>query len=53
LREIGAGSVFELVSQAFIARRQGFVPEENFQIIYSSAHEIGRMLSGLRASLRQ
>jgi four helix bundle protein len=49
--EIGTGSVFELVSQAFIARRQDFLSEENFQTIYSDADEIGRMLSGLRASL--
>jgi four helix bundle protein len=49
--EIGTGSVFELVSQSFIARRQDFLSEENFQTIYSSADEIGRMLSGLRASL--
>jgi four helix bundle protein len=49
--EIGTGSVFELVSQSFIARRQDFLSEGNFQTIYSSADEIGRMLSGLRASL--
>jgi len=49
--EIGTGSVFELVSQSFIARRQDFLSEENFQTVYSSADEIGRMLSGLRASL--
>jgi four helix bundle protein len=49
--EIGTGSVFELVSQSFIARRQDFLSEENFQTIYSRADEIGRMLSGLRASL--
>ena len=49
--EIGTCSVFELVSQSFIAQRQDFLSEENFQTIYSSADEIGRMLSGLRASL--
>jgi four helix bundle protein len=51
--EIGTGSVFELVSQSFVARRQNFLSEENFRAIYSSADEIGRMLSGLRASLEQ
>jgi four helix bundle protein len=49
--EIGTGSIFELVSQSFIARRQDFLSQENFQTIYSGADEIGRMLSGLRASL--
>ena len=49
--EIGSGSVFELVSQSFVARRQTFLSEENFHAIYSSAEEIGRRLSGLRTSL--
>ena len=51
--EIGTGSVFELVSRSFVARRQDFLSEENFHTIYSSADEIGRMLSGLRKSLEQ
>jgi four helix bundle protein len=49
--EIGAGSIFELVSQSFVAQRQNVLSEETFRTIYSSADEIGRMLSGLRASL--
>ena len=49
--EIGTGSVFELASQIFIARRQGFLSEENFQELYLDAQEIGRMLSGLKNSL--
>ena len=51
--EIGTGSVFELISQSFVARRQNFLSEENFQTIYSNADEIGRMLSGRRASLER
>ena len=51
--EIGAGSVFELVSQSFVARRQNFLPEKDFHTIYDSAAEIGRMLSGLRTSLER
>jgi four helix bundle protein len=51
--EIGTGSVFELVSHSFVARRQAFLSEENFHTIYCSADEIGRMLSGLRTSLDQ
>lgn len=49
--EIGTGSIFELASQIFIARRQGFLSEDNFQQLYRDAQEIGRMLSGLRKSL--
>src|SRR6266487_5643989 len=49
--EIATGSVFEVVSQAFIARRQGFLNEEDFRALYLAADEIGRMLSGLRKSL--
>jgi four helix bundle protein len=49
--EIAGGSVFEAVSQSFVARRQGFLTEENFRIIYMAAEEESRMLSGLRRSL--
>ena len=49
--EIAAGSVFEVVSQAFIARRQTFLGEEQFRKIYADAEELSRMLSGLRRSL--
>jgi len=49
--EIATGSVFEVVSQAFIGRREGFLNDENFHALYSAADEIGRMLSGLRKSL--
>jgi len=49
--EIATGSVYEVVSQSFIARNQGFLGEEGFQLIYASAEELGKMLSGLRGSL--
>jgi four helix bundle protein len=49
--EIATGSVFEVVSQSFIGRRQGFLNEENFRAMYGAADQIGRMLSGLRKSL--
>jgi four helix bundle protein len=49
--EIGTGSVFEVVSQSFIARNQGFLTEEQFGELYAAAEEQGRMLSGLRRSL--
>jgi four helix bundle protein len=49
--EIATGSVFEVVSQAFIGKRQEFLSEEAFRLLYGAADEIGRMLSGLRKSL--
>jgi four helix bundle protein len=49
--EIAAGSVFEVVSQSFIARRQNFLSEDQFRKIYGDAEELSRMLSGLRKSL--
>ena len=35
--EIAAGSAFEAVSQAFIARRQNFLSENQFRKIYADA----------------
>jgi four helix bundle protein len=49
--EIAAGSVFEGVSQAFIARRHSFFSEDQFRNIYRNAEQLSRMLSGLRKSL--
>ncbi len=46
-----AGSLYEVVTQAFIARRQGFLVEDAFTKIYRDAEEISRMLTGLRDSL--
>jgi four helix bundle protein len=49
--EIATGSVFEVVSQAFISRREGFMNEDRFLAFYSAAEEQSKMLSGLRRSL--
>jgi four helix bundle protein len=49
--EIATGSIFEVVSQAFIGRRQGFLDKTDFQKLYRAAEEQSRMLSGLRKSL--
>jgi len=49
--EIATGSVFEAVSQAFIAQRQSFLSEDQFRKICTDAEELSRMLSGLRKSL--
>jgi four helix bundle protein len=42
--EISTGSLFELVSQSFVAKRQRFLSDKNFQAVYEDAEEIGRML---------
>ena len=49
--EIAGGSVFEVVSECFVARRQNFLSDDNFRKIYAAAEEESRMLSGLRRSL--
>lgn len=49
--EIATGSVFEVASQAFVAKRQSFLSEPGFQQLYALAERQGRMLSGLRHSL--
>ena len=49
--EIATGSVFEVVSQSFISRNQGFLTEEDFRALYVAAEEQSKMLSGLRRSL--
>lgn len=51
--EIATGSLFEVVAQSFISRRQGFLTEPDFNTLYATADELGRMLSGLRRSLRE
>jgi four helix bundle protein len=49
--EIATGSAFEVVSQAFITRRQNFLSENDFKMIYKASEKLGKMLSGLRRSL--
>jgi four helix bundle protein len=49
--EISTGSLFEVISQAFIAKRQGFLNDSRFQILYQAAEEQSRMQSGLRKVL--
>jgi four helix bundle protein len=46
-----SGSLYEVVTQSFIARRREFLSESSFNKIYVDAEEIARMLSGLRNSL--
>lgn len=49
--EISTGSLFEVVSQGFIAKRQGFLNDEQFLNLYQAAEEQSRMQSGLRKVL--
>jgi four helix bundle protein len=49
--EIATGSLFEVVSQSVISKRQGFLSETDYAQLYAAAEEQSRMLSGLRRSL--
>jgi four helix bundle protein len=49
--EIAVGSVFEVVSQANISKRQRFLSEAAFAQLYAAAEEQSKMLSGLKKSL--
>ncbi len=49
--EIAYSSGLEVVSQASVARNQGFLDDHGHQRIYNSADELSRMLSGLQSSL--
>ena len=50
--EIAYGSLMELVTQSLIAKRQGFLSEQNYNDAHQHSEQLARMLSGLRASLR-
>ena len=49
--EIATGSLFEVVSQATVSRRQGLLSDDEYKRIYAAAEKQSRMLSGLRRSL--
>jgi four helix bundle protein len=49
--EIATGSLFEVVSQSFVGKRQGFLSGDGFKKLYAAAEEQGKMLSGLRRSV--
>ncbi len=49
--ELAAGSLFEVISQATIARNQGFRQAVDFQQLYALGDREARMLAGLRKSL--
>jgi four helix bundle protein len=49
--EIATGSLFEVVSEAVVAKQQQFLDDKKFLTIYRAAETEGRMLSGLRRTL--
>ena len=51
--ELASGSVYEVVSQTTICRRQALLSEANDQRLYGACEEQSKMLSGLRRSLLQ
>jgi four helix bundle protein len=50
--ELAVGSLYELVSQGCIARKQGMLQDYDFHRLYAACEELIRMLSGLRNHLR-
>jgi four helix bundle protein len=49
--EIAYGSLMEVVSQAKIAKLQGFLSTQEFEEMYRESERVARMLSGLRSSI--
>ncbi|MBI4664404.1 MAG: four helix bundle protein [Verrucomicrobia bacterium] len=48
--EIATGSGYEVVSQATVSRRQGFIGQTDFESLSGAAEKQGRMLCGLKRS---
>jgi hypothetical protein len=42
-----------VVSQSCVGRNQKFLSQNEFSLLYTSAEELGKMLSGLRRSLSE
>jgi len=49
--ELATGSLFEVVSQATISKRQDFLSEADYGRLYSVCEKQSKMLTGLRKSL--
>jgi four helix bundle protein len=49
--ELATGSLFEVVSQATVGKRQGFLSEADYNRLYTACEKQSKMLSGLRRSL--
>src|SRR5437773_3242187 len=51
--EISTGSLYEVVSQSIISKRQGFLSESDYEKLYAAAEKQSKMLSGLKRSLEE
>ncbi len=51
--EMAYGSLMELVSEAEVARQQGFLAGTDSTRLRTDVAEIARMISGLRRNLRE
>lgn len=51
--EIAYGSLMECVSQLYIAKNENWISDDDFHVLYQSAEELGRMLSGFRGTLKR
>jgi four helix bundle protein len=49
--EIATGSVFEVISQATIGKRQSWLSDKDYLALYKAAEQQSKMLSGLKRSL--
>lgn len=49
--ELATGSLFEVVSQATVGKRQAFLSEADYNRLYAACEKQSKMLSGLRRSL--
>jgi|SRR5436189_4019368 len=49
--ELATGSLFEVVSHATIAKRQGLLRGPDYDLLFAAAEKQSKMLSGLRKSL--
>jgi four helix bundle protein len=47
------GSLLETQTQLEVSRNLGFVPDEHFEVVFGRACEVGRVLSGLIASVER
>lgn len=50
--DIARGSCFECVAILTIAKRQGYIDDAHYQLIYNHLDELVKMIQGLKKSLR-
>jgi four helix bundle protein len=49
--EVAYGSLMEVVSHAYVAKRQNLLDQSEFEPIYDHSEQLAKMLSGRRSSL--